>query len=228
MKQLWCTIREPLCINIHRLFPWLRYCHIDAGKVNPHLNSTQGEVFSSYFCFILAENSFVMVAHLLNSTVSASHEWEFCVGSAEDNSPMSDTLGHVHTLNTTLVLFHIPFSCCNPRDAECGYRFLQHIWEAVKGKYSCGSLDKYSKKDLWLVFRWHCVITIPSVKEIRSIFVPCFVMMERLWNTIHMDSTPSYWLLILHCSIANHNLIACTTLSVNSGIYTSVSISFML
>lgn len=164
MKQLWCTIREPLCINIHRLFPWLLYCHKDAGKVNPYLNSTQEEVVNSCFCFILAENSFVMVAHLLNSTVSPSYEWEFCVGSAEDNSLMSDILGRVHALNTTLVLCHIPFSCCNPQDVECGYRFLQRTWEAVKGKYSWGSLVKYSKKDLWLFFRWHCVIAIPSVK----------------------------------------------------------------
>lgn len=103
-----------------------------------------------------------MVALLLNSTISAAYEWELGVASAGGSSPMSDTFGHVHTLNTTLVLCHIPFSRCNPRDVECGYRFLQHTWEAVKRKYSCGSLVEYSKKDLWLFFKLHCAIT--SVK----------------------------------------------------------------
>lgn len=67
-------------------------------------------------------------------------EWEMCVASAEGHSPTSDTLGRARALNTTLVLCHIPFSCCDPWDVECGYRLLQHAWAAVKGKYSCGSL----------------------------------------------------------------------------------------
>lgn len=48
------------------------------------------------------------------------------------------------------------------------------------------------------------------------------------WNLIHVDATPSYWLLIWHCSTSDHNLILFIMISVNSDICISVNISFIV
>lgn len=94
----------------------------------------------------------------------------FCLNlvvSAEDKiltSRVWYTWLHTRSQHCSRSLCHILFSRCSPQVVEHGYWFLQHTWQTVKGKYSCGSLVKYSKKDLWLFFRWHCIITTTSVK----------------------------------------------------------------
>lgn len=91
-------------------------------------------------------------------------EWEMCVASAEGHSPTSDTLGRARALNTTCPLSHSilmlwPLGCwvwlqVTPTRLSSCEREIQ-LW--LIGY-------KYSKKDLGLFFRRHCVITITSVK----------------------------------------------------------------
>lgn len=166
MKQLWCTIREPLRKNIHRLFPWLQIYHIGARKAcrKRYLSPAFAKpllctALLQLWFYWIPPNILFMNGSFLFVWIwwpqQKVKSWHFHV---------LYTWLHTHSQHCCCSLCHILFSHFSPWDVEDGYRFLQHTWQTVKGKYSCGSLVKYSKKDLWLFFRWHCIITTTSVE----------------------------------------------------------------
>lgn len=182
-------------------------------------------------CLIPARASFLLSTALLWLLFywipSGSYEWELCVVSAEDNSPRSDTLGHVHALNTTLILCYIPFSRCDPQDVEWSQISPTHLSSCEREIQLWLIGYKYSKKDLWLFFRWHCVITITSVKGGQSCLSamlysdgktlehhPCGFNTQLLVVDSALFHSKSAWLIVSQCllTVGFTSLLASFTL----------------